>query len=107
MLKREIRRRAKKIIWPTMAICMVGYFSYHVLHGKHGIEAWRTLKQDIVQAEQILQQKTENRGKLEKRVELLRSAHLCPDMLDEQVRQVLGYSGDEIVIVHESWQDPK
>jgi cell division protein FtsB len=75
----------------VIAALLIGYFGVNAYSGNRGLKA----KQDIDR--QIAQLSTEfdglklARGKWERRVALLRSDRLDPDMLDERTRALLDY----------------
>jgi len=101
MMYRELRRRARKIIGPTLSSCLAGYFCYHMIAGKHGTMAWREINTELSLAKAKLASLKADQHKLEHHVQLLRPSSLCADLLDEQSRKVLGYTqSNEIVILH-------
>lgn len=92
-------RRIRFMIGPFIGLSMIGYFSFHVVHGERGILASQQLEQQIAEAQAELDQLRGQRQVLEHRVSLLRSDSLDADLLDEVVRRNLGYGRrDEIVI---------
>lgn len=65
--------------------------------------AWMRLNQQVREAKTTLAAVEAERSTLERRVALLRPAHLDRDMLDEQARRELNLaSPDEIVIFDKS-----
>ena len=99
-LYREVRRRFTKVIGPVVAASLLGYFSYHLIQGNHGLRAYWRLKDELVQSELRLAELTRNRDNLKHHVALMKDT-ICPDLLDEQVRKTLGYSDpQEVVIIH-------
>ena len=95
----EIRRRARAITGPVLAISLVGYFAYHLFVGDRGLIAWLQLTQQLHDAKATLAALDGERQALDHRVGLLRPDHLDPDMLDERARAVLNLAApDEIVI---------
>lgn len=101
MLYREIRRRFTKMIGPVISACLVGYFSYHIIQGNHGLRAYWRLGEELTQAQVKLASLKEDHNYLERRVSLLHPDSICPDLLDEQVRKNLGYvHPQELVILH-------
>lgn len=89
-LMRDIRRRATQFVWPSLSACVLAYFSYHLLQGDRGIFAWQTLEKNLAIREKELALLEGSHKHLEKRVYALRS-HICPDLLDERAKDVLGY----------------
>lgn len=102
MYFRDIRRRTKRIIGPTLSMCLVGYFTYHMVQGKRGILAWKEMETKLAIEKNTLVFLKEEQEKLERRIHLLRSSSLCSDMLEEQLR-LLGFSHpQELVILHDA-----
>ena len=95
----EFRARARHVIGPAIAVCVVGYFTYHVVHGDRGLTAWRAREQQVVSARAELARLRSERKALEHRVLLLHPDSLERDMLDEWSRRILNYGHpNEIVI---------
>lgn len=96
---REIKRRARDVIGPVLGFCIVGYFAYHSVEGDRGLTAFVRLSERLGEARTQLAELQAERQAIERRVRLLRTDNLDPDMLDERARQILNYSRpDEIVI---------
>lgn len=76
------------------------YFSYHVVHGNFGMEARKSLMEDIARLDLDLSHLTEERRMLDRNVALMRPDQIDPDMLDEQARRVLNLARpDEIIVM--------
>jgi cell division protein FtsB len=96
---REIRKRARDVVAPVLGFCIVGYFAYHSVEGDRGLTAFVRLTERISEARTQLAELRAERQAIERRVRLLRTDNLDPDMLDERARQILNYSRpDEVVI---------
>jgi cell division protein FtsB len=96
---RELKRRARDVIGPVLGFCVVGYFVYHSIEGERGLTAYVRLTERLVDARAQLDEVQAERQALERRVKLLRTDNLDPDMLDERARTILNYSRpDEIII---------
>ena len=107
-LVEEIRRRARAITGPFLAISLVVYFSYHLFAGDRGFLAWIALSQELRDAKATLADLDQQRETLGRRVGLLRPDHLDLDLLDERARAVLNLAApDEIVIPLEPQAPPK
>lgn len=113
ILLHEIRKRARHIAGPVLAISVFGYFAYHSVQGDRGLIAWLQLGQQVEIAQAVLEKVSRDRSTLEHRARLLRPDNLDPDMLDERARQVLSLTHpDELVILdkgssHEPKRDSK
>ena len=70
------------------------YLCFHVFHGERGLVAlWHEQREQAHLSGALLQAQQE-RIALERRVAGLRSASLDRDLLDEQVRHILGLRGE-------------
>jgi cell division protein FtsB len=69
----------------------IGYFAANAFSGNHGLRAQGELDQQMASMQQELAQVKAERAVWERRVALLRSDRIDPDMLDERARALLGY----------------
>jgi cell division protein FtsB len=76
----------------SIAAAMVGYFGVNAYTGKYGLNARQELDQEIVALTSELARLKAERAEGEKRVALLRSSSIDPDMLDERARYQLDYA---------------
>ena len=84
---------------PILGALFVCYFIAHSFQGDRGIIAWMHLQKEVSEAERTLSETRGVRASMEKRIALLRSAHLDPDMLDERARIMTGLvRPDEIIL---------
>jgi cell division protein FtsB len=86
----------------TMAAAIVGYFGVNAYTGKYGLNARQELDQEIIALTSELVRLKQERAEGEKRVSLLRSDRVDPDMLDERARYQLDYVNphDLVRIIH-------
>ena len=97
---RELRRRGRHVVVPTLWVLVTGYFGFHAVNGDYGLSAWFQLNQEITTAEAELASVEATRAELDHRVGLMRRDSIDPDLLDEQARRSLGFvAGDEVVIL--------
>ena len=82
----------------TMAAAIVGYFGVNAYTGKYGLNARQELDQEIVALTSELARLKAEHAEGEKRVALLRSSGIDPDMLDERVRYQLDYANPRDLI---------
>ena len=75
-----------------MAAAIVGYFGVNAYTGKYGLNARQELDQEIVALTSELEWLKQERAEGERRVSLLRSDRVDPDMLDERARYQLDYA---------------
>jgi cell division protein FtsB len=75
----------------SFAALFIGYFAVNAFTGKHGLRAQQNLDQQMTVMQQQLRQLKAERVLWERRVALLRSDRIDPDMLDERARALLGF----------------
>jgi cell division protein FtsB len=73
------------------AALLIGYFGVNAYTGNHGLNARHDLDQQIAQLSVELSALKAERATWERRVSLLKSESLDPDMLDERSRALLDY----------------
>jgi cell division protein FtsB len=73
------------------AAALIGYFAVNAYSGDHGIRATQDLAAQTAELNVELAQVKAERALWERRVALLRSESLDPDMLDERARAMLDY----------------
>ncbi len=72
------------------AALFIGYFAANAFSGNHGLRAQADLDKQMATMQAELAGLKAERAHWERRVSLLRSAQLDPDMLDERARALLG-----------------
>jgi cell division protein FtsB len=89
------RRRFRSVMTAlglyVLAGLLVGYFGANAYSGNHGLRAKQDIDQQIAGLSAELARLKLERAKWERRVALLRSNSLDPDMLDERARSLLDY----------------
>jgi cell division protein FtsB len=75
----------------VMAALLIGYFGVNAYSGDRGLKAKEDIDRQIAQLSAELDHLKHDRAQWERRVALLRSDKLDPDMLDEQARALLDY----------------
>ncbi len=73
------------------AAAFIGYFAANAFTGNHGLRAQQDLDQQMASMQTELGALKTERAVWERRVALLRSDRIDPDMLDERARALLGY----------------
>ena len=84
-----------------IAAIVIGYFGNHAYTGDRGLKARKNLDQRIAELTSELGATKAEREGWQRRVELLRSERLDPDLLDERARALLDYVDrrDLVIIV--------
>ena len=75
----------------AFAALYIGYFAVNAVTGAHGLRAQKDLDQRLGQMRIELAQLRAERVQWQRRVSLLRSNQIDPDMLSERARALLGY----------------
>ena len=70
---------------------VIAYFGINAYTGNHGLRAKQALDQEFAQLSTELHQLKQERAAWQKRVRLLKSESIDPDMLDERARVMLNY----------------
>ena len=73
----------------VLAALLIGYFGVNAYTGEHGLIAKRDLDQDIAQLPHELDGVKAERAVWQRRVSLLKSDNIDPDLLDERARLLL------------------
>ena len=79
-----------RLLKPLMGMCMVFYLGYHACHGERGLYALVREKRELASLQTDYTTTKLEREKLELRVSHLRDDSLDRDLLDEQMRRMLG-----------------
>ena len=96
---REMRRRARFLVGPVLAIAVSGYFAYNLFEGDRGMLAWFRLNQDLRTARADLAAIQTQRAALDRKVDNMRPEHVDPDLLDQEVRSRLDLAAPNEIIV--------
>jgi cell division protein FtsB len=98
-----VHRRRRTILTAlglyTFAALFIGYFGVNAFTGAHGLRAQADLDKQLSRMEDELAHLKAERAVWERRVALLRSDRLDPDMLDERARALIGYADPRDVIL--------
>jgi cell division protein FtsB len=82
---------------------LIGYFGVNAYSGNHGLRAQKDLDQQIAQSSVELAGLKAERVNWDRRVSLLRSNRLDPDILDERARALLDYVDPRELVLHQKW----
>jgi cell division protein FtsB len=75
----------------TIAALLIGYFGVNAYTGARGLKARQDLDQQIAEMTRERDRVKAERAVWERRVGLLKSDRIDPDMLDERARALLNY----------------
>jgi len=82
---------------------LIGYFGLNAYTGNHGLRAKQDLDQQIAQLTVELSALRAERANWDRRVVLLKSDSLDPDMLDERARALLDYVDPRDLTLRQKW----
>ncbi|MFZ4541141.1 MAG: FtsB family cell division protein [Rickettsiales bacterium] len=88
-------RLMKPLLWMLVAF----YMGYHMMHGERGLLAMMRDKRELVQLQQDFTETKAQREKMELRVSHLRDGSLDRDLLDEQMRRMMGVMNKGEIVV--------
>jgi cell division protein FtsB len=90
------RKRLRSILTAlglyVLAALLIGYFGVNAFSGNHGLNAKQDIEQQYAALSAELGRLQVERKQWERRVALLKSRGLDPDMLDERARALLDYA---------------
>lgn len=87
--RKRLRTILNALALYALAALLIGYFGVNAYTGEHGLIAKRDLDQDIAQLTGDLVAAKAERAVWERRVSLLKSDNIDPDLLDERARALL------------------
>ena len=89
------RKRLRSILTAlglyVLAALLIGYFGVNAFSGDHGLKAKQDIDQQMAELSTELARLKVERSQWERRIALLKSNGLDPDMLDERARALLDY----------------
>lgn len=97
------RKRLKSVLTAivlyALAALMIGYFGVNAFTGNRGLKAKQALDVQTQELSDEIARLKGERAQWQRRVALLRSDSLDPDMLDERARALLDYADPRDVIL--------
>lgn len=86
-----------------IAVALLVYFTYHLVHGERGYFALQGVEKKISDVKYVHDKKRAEREMLQNKVLLLRPSSLDIDLLDERARTLLGYArSDEWIVIDDA-----
>lgn len=91
-LSRTVKQKLRRLIAPSVALLVMVYFAFYSLQGTHGVIAAMRLSGQIEMAQALEAKYKAIREEKQLRANRLRGPEIDQDLLEEQVRSVLGYA---------------
>jgi cell division protein FtsB len=89
----------RRMLWPALALLVVGNFAGYAIAGPNGLLAWGGYHRDFNERKVELAKLEQQKAQLQHRSKLLDPRKADPDMADELVRRDLGLVRNDEVIV--------
>jgi cell division protein FtsB len=84
----------------VMAALLIGYFGVNAYSGNHGLKAKQDIDRQTATLSGELARLQSERTQWERRIALLKSDDIDPDMLDERARTLLDYvDADDLIMM--------
>lgn len=87
------------IVIPSLILCWTAMNAYGAIAGQSGYRELTLLQEDVRANTEILDALRARRVKLQKRADQLNPKSLDPDLIDEKIRSILGYSRDGDMVI--------
>ena len=97
--RHRLRGFLKALALYVIATLLIGYFAVNAYTGEHGLIAKQDLDQEIGQLTAQLEAVRAERAIWERRVSLLKSDNIDPDLLDERARALLDYAAPRDLVL--------
>lgn len=91
----EIRRRTHKYFIPSLALILTIYFIYSLIQGGRGLIAMSNLEHTLHERELRCAALQKKHDDLAHTVNLLHPDSLCPDLIEERAKAVIGYTHED------------
>jgi cell division protein FtsB len=89
--RKRLRSFLSALALYAMAAFLIGYFGVNAYSGNHGLKAKEAIDRQTAELSLELAGLKIERAQWERRIALLKSEDIDPDMLDERARALLGY----------------
>jgi len=83
----------------AVAAALIGYFWFHAFSGQRGLHAKHEIDQQLGELTAELERLKAEKGLWDRKVALLRSGGIDPDMLDERARALLNVAHPNDVVM--------
>jgi len=90
--RKRLRTILNALLLYALAALLIGYFGVNAYSGNRGLKAKEAIDRQMAELNADLQRLKLEHGQWERRIALLKSDDIDPDMLDERARALLGYA---------------
>lgn len=87
------------IFAPAVCVCGIAYFAFGAILGPTGYLTLSDLEADLTEQQKEVDGLQAHRDYLENHAKLLNPKSLDPDMVDEKVRSMLGYTNSADIVI--------
>lgn len=101
MIAQQLKRRAHRFIWPSLGVCLLFYFTYHLLQGERGVLSWVRMEGEVQKSQEDLTVLEAEHGRLENRVKYLRDDSLSLELLEEEAKKQ-GFANPQEVVTQKA-----
>ncbi|MEM8833067.1 MAG: septum formation initiator family protein [Pseudomonadota bacterium] len=95
----ESGEKLKRNMVAIICLSLTLYFSYHLIAGPRGYFKLKTLEYEIAKTETELEALVAEREAIHKKVVMMRPGSIDRDLLEERIRDTLGYTSKEEYIL--------
>ncbi|MAF98189.1 MAG: hypothetical protein CMH26_06105 [Micavibrio sp.] len=89
----------KENLFTLFGVCLLLYFTFHVVQGPRGVFSLLSVNQEIKTLSKISNNVLSERQDVDVRVSMMRPGSVDKDLLSEQVRNQLGYKNNNEYVV--------
>ena len=96
--RKRLRSFLSALALYAMAAFLIGYFGVNAYSGNHGLKAKEAIDRQTAELSVELGRLKVERAQWERRIALLKSEDIDPDMLDERARYQLDYANSHDLV---------
>jgi len=105
--RKRLRTFLNALFLYALAALLIGYFGVNAYSGDRGLKAKEDIDRQIAALNADLGRLKLERAQWQRRIALLKSADIDPDMLDERARALLDYADpDDLTMMYDTARQP-
>jgi cell division protein FtsB len=97
--RKRLRSILNALCLYVMAALLIGYFGVNAYDGNHGLKAKQDIDRQTATLSVEFNKLQLERSLWERRINLLKSNDIDPDMLDERARELLDYADPDDIVM--------